>query len=196
MKKLTISLVVCSLLALPLLRSTDDLRDEHITELCEAAQELATKFPQAEAQELKQDIAELAEELALLDVPFEHEALEESQWRTTLRNFFSRLQSKVAAGRLSRGPVEHFVDTLDSWLRFGIAASASAVAYRNVPPKSVLAVMFAALEQEPLTDAIREANEFAKKRTAEEMAMLNQCIRSLVGASVFAGTRVGLWFFI
>ena len=102
----------------------------------------------------------------------------------------------MSGGRLSRGPVEHFVDTVDGWMRLGIATGTSVFAYRNVPPKSVLAVMYVALEQESLPDGIRDANEFVKKRTAEEMAMFNQCIKYLVSTAVFAGTRVGLWFFI
>ena len=194
MKKFILSLFACSLIGLPLLRSTEEVHSEHIEELCAAAQELANEFPEAQALELKQDIALLAQEL--------NEQEEQGgqgiggTWRDALASFVTRLQQKVGAGRLSRGPVEHLVNTLDSWMRFGIAASASAVAIRNVPPKSVLAVLFAVLEQEPLTDAIRDADEFAKKRSSEEMAMFNQCIKSLVGASVFAGTRIGLWFFI
>ncbi len=197
MKKITISLIICSLLGLPLLRSTDDEHSLQVEALCEAAQELATQFPADEAQELKQDIEVLAAELALLDEPSIDELEnEESPWHATLRNFFYRLQTKVSGGRLSRGPVEHFVDTVDGWMRLGIATGTSVFAYRNVPPKSVLAVMYVALEQESLPDGIRDANEFVKKRTAEEMAMFNQCIKYLVSTAVFAGTRVGLWFFI
>ena len=188
MKKITISLLACGLLSLPLLRSTEDVGDERIAQLCSVAQELAEELPQAQAAEIKLDIAQLADELEQLGEQGDDEQ-ESSTWRTLLASFIQRLQYKVGAGRLSRGPVEHLVDTVDSWLRTGIAGAASTFAYRRVQPKYVMAGLHAVIDREPLTDALQWADDFEKRHKPEEQVIIKQLVSWLTAASVFVGTR-------
>ena len=194
MKKITISLIVCGLLILPLLRSTEEQQDERIVELCNVVQELATELPEAQAVELKQDVAQLVEEL----VQLEESGVEEQSttWRTILANFVHRLQHKVGTGRLSRGPVEHLVNSIDSWAKAVISGGAATVAYRNTPPKTVIAGLYAVIDQEPLTDALRLADKFEKDRTPETMVVINKVVSWLWSASVFTGTRLVLGILI
>ena len=195
MKKITIALMACGILSLPLLRSTEEKQDEPIAQLCEVAQELAIDLPEAEAVELRQDVAQLVEELTQLEECEEEEKT--SSWRTLLANFVHRLQYKVGAGRIARsGQVSHLVNTIDSWAKAGIAGSVATVAYRNTPPKMVIAGLHAVIDQEPLTDALRWADKFEKDRAPEAMLVINKVVSGLWSASVFTGTRCVLGILI